>query len=116
MCYTGERIESMPTDKPDKQPGETPESAMGPKKPAEPSADGKIAEPAKPAAEAAPIDLNSVEARFWDPSQIQAVVRHAGATGRSPEEFFNKKWKDRHIHGKKDEGDPQPSDGDDGAR
>ena len=33
------------------------------------------------------------EASFWDESQIQAVIRHAGCTGRSPEEFFNKKWK-----------------------
>ena len=33
------------------------------------------------------------EASFWDESQIQAVIRHAGANGRSPEEFFDKKWK-----------------------
>ena len=33
------------------------------------------------------------EASLWDESQIQAVIRHAGQTGRSPEEFFNKKWK-----------------------
>ena len=33
------------------------------------------------------------EASFWDESQIQAVIRHAGATGCSPEEFFTKKWK-----------------------
>ena len=33
------------------------------------------------------------EASFWDESQIQAVIRHAGVAGRSPEEFFNKKWK-----------------------
>ena len=34
----------------------------------------------------------SVES-FWDESQVLAVIRHAGATGRSPEEFFNRKWK-----------------------
>ena len=32
-------------------------------------------------------------ASYWDESQVQAVIRHAGSTGRSPEEFFNKKWK-----------------------
>ena len=58
---------------------------------------------------------SSLEASFWDPSQIQKVVRHAGATGRSPEEFFNKKWKDRHIHGKKDENESQTSDEGDGG-
>ena len=104
----------MPTDDPDKKSDENSEPAVGPKSPAEISAD---AEPAKPAAEAAePIEMNSLEASFWDPSQIQAVVRHAGATGRSPEEFFNKKWKDRLIHGKKDEKDPKPSDEEDGGR
>ncbi len=73
------------------------------KKPGQPASFPGIAELENKAAE--PIgaaSLSSVEASFWDESQIQAVVRHAGATGRSPEEFFNKKWKDRLIHGKKD--------------
>lgn len=38
-------------------------------------------------------ERSTSEASFWDESQIQAVIRHAGATGRSPEEFFNRKWK-----------------------
>lgn len=91
----------MQKDKPDKQPDESSKPTTGPAKPSEEPVD--------------PIDLSSLEASFWEPSQIQAVVRHAGATGRSPEEFFNKKWKDRHIHGKKDEAGPQQSDGNDGG-
>ena len=40
-----------------------------------------------------PAQSESTMASFWDESQIQAIIRHAGATGRSPEEFFSKKWK-----------------------
>ena len=43
-------------------------------------------------------DTTVSEASFWDESQIQAVIRHAGATGRSPEEFFHKKWKRALCH------------------
>ncbi len=34
---------------------------------------------------------------FWDESQIRAVVRHAASNGRSPEEFFNRKWKEANL-------------------
>ena len=36
---------------------------------------------------------NGSAASFWDESQVLAVIRHAAAIGRSPEEFFNRKWK-----------------------
>ena len=74
---------------------EPPESADGTAKKPESAPEGTIPDAADPT------NLSAMEASFWDESQIQAVVRHAGATGKSPQEFFNKKWKDRLIHGKK---------------
>ena len=55
-------------------------------------------DPAEPASEEM--------ASFWDESQVRKVIRHAGRTGRSPEEFFNKKWKDKFIHKKPDNESP----------
>jgi hypothetical protein len=49
------------------------------------------------------VDLTAKSASavsFWNESQILAVVRHAGATGRSPQEFFNNKWKKMMFHQK----------------
>ncbi|MGK0185692.1 MAG: hypothetical protein ACI9R3_001471 [Verrucomicrobiales bacterium] len=42
--------------------------------------------------------IGTTEASFWDESQIQGIIRHAGHTGRSPQEFFTKKWKEKLIH------------------
>jgi hypothetical protein len=87
---------------------EAQEPAKGEKKPAQPLVPPEESEPAKAAEPVDPASLSSMEASFWDESQIQAVVRHAGAARRSPEEFFNKKWKDRLIHGKKAPEDEAP--------
>lgn len=45
-------------------------------------------------------EVSSADASFWSESQVQEVIRHAGSAGLSPEEFFNKKWKDTLIHKK----------------
>lgn len=50
------------------------------------------------------LHTDTSEASFWDESQIHEVIRYAGERGRSPEEFFTKKWKEKLIHKKsKDE-------------
>ncbi|MGK0186696.1 MAG: hypothetical protein ACI9R3_002479 [Verrucomicrobiales bacterium] len=55
---------------------------------------------------AAPPSADMSAASFWDESQIQQVIRHAGSKGRSPQEFFNKKWKEKFIHKKSEDGAP----------